>query len=169
MAKAKTGLFYIRATIDVDTSETPQQEDLSVYVDPVNRQGLLIRQVDFIWHDKATFLPMQPSADWEAVIQIHDTTLGALVAFENPHQVASASLVSVNASATEANQDFFPDRLGMGKGEGRIVVNDSLEIVTDGSASVPANLAVTMILECQVVTLSQKDYISLALQSVADN
>jgi len=34
---------------------------------------------------------------------------------------------------------------------------------------VPANLAVTMILECQVVTLSQKDYISLALQSVADN
>ena len=64
--------------------------------------------------------------------------------------------------------DFFPDRLGMAKGEGRIVVNDTLEICTDGSANIPGTAVVCVVMEVQVVKLSEKDYISLALQSVAD-
>ena len=56
----------------------------------------------------------------------------------------------------------------MTKGEGRITVNDTLEIVADGSANVPADLECCIVLECQVVKLSKEDYVSLALQSVAD-
>jgi hypothetical protein len=166
MATKKTNSFYIRETIDVDTSLNTESMDLSVYVDPVNKQGLLIRQCDFIWTDKADWVP--PAADaWQAAVQIHDTALGGMADPENTHQVASGSIVSTT-SGSFSDEDFFPDRLGMAKGEGRIVVNDTLEIATLGAGSIPAGYVVTIVLEVQVVKLSEKDYISLALQSVAD-
>jgi hypothetical protein len=168
VATKKTNSFYLRETIEVNAAPAQESMDLSVYVDPVNKQGLLIRQVDFIWYDGGTFLPMDPGADWQAAIQIHDTALEGLVDLENTHQVASASILAVSGSTVTKSQDFFPDRLGMAKGEGRIVVNDTLEICTDGSASIPAAAVCTVVMEVVVVKLSEKDYISLALQSVAD-
>ena len=169
MAKAKTGTFYLRETINVDASPQQEEMDLTVYVDPVNSQGLLIRAVDFIWYDSATWLPLDPAADWQGAIQLHDSALGGLADLENEHQVASGSITAVLGSGVFSDQDFFPDRLGMTKGEGRIVVNDTLEIATDGSASVPANCVCTIVLEVQVVKLTKEDYISLALQSVSNN
>ena len=146
MATKKTNSFYIRETIDVDSSLTVETIDLSVYVDPVNKQGLLIRQVDFIWTDKTDWVP-PPAAAWQAAVQIHDTALGGMA---------------------DSDQDFFPDRLGMAKGEGRICVNDTMELCTLGAGSIPTGYVCTAVLEVQVVKLSEKDYISLALQSVAD-
>jgi hypothetical protein len=169
MAKAKTATFYLRETINVDSSATQEEMDLTVYVDPVNSQGLLIRNVDFIWYDSNTYLPLDPSADWQGTIQLHDSNLGGLADLENEHQIASGSITAVTSSGVFSDQDFFPDRLGMAKGEGRIVVNDSLEIATDGSASVPANCVCTVVLEVQVVKLTKEDYISLALQSVSNS
>jgi hypothetical protein len=166
MATKKTNSFYIRETIDVDTSLNVETMDLSVYVDPVNKQGLLIRQADFIWTEKDDWVPPAAAA-WQATCQIHDTALGGLADPENTHQVASGSIVSTD-SGSFSDEDFFPDRLGMAKGEGRIVVNDTLEICTDGNGTIPTNYVVTVVLEVQVVKLSEKDYISLALQSVAD-
>ncbi len=170
MAKAKTSTFYLRETIDVDSTPTQSEIDLTVYVDPVNSQGLLIRAVDFIWYDSATFLPLDANADWQAAIQLHDSNLGGLVDLENEHQVASGSITSISGSEVSSDQDFFPDRLGMAKGEGRIVVNDSLEVATDaGGSSIPATMVCTVVMEVQVVRLSKEDYISLALQSVSQN
>lgn len=169
MAKAKTSTFYLRETINVDSSPQQEEMDLTVYVDPVNSQGLLIRNVDFIWYDSATFLPLDPSADWQGTIQVHDSNLGGLADLENEHQIASGSITAVTSSGVFSDQDFFPDRLGMAKGEGRIVVNDTLELATDGSASVPANCVCTIVMEVQVVKLTKEDYISLALQSVSNN
>tara|TARA_Y100000748_G_C15493646_1_gene487432 strand:- start:2060 stop:2557 length:498 start_codon:yes stop_codon:yes gene_type:complete len=165
MAAAKTNSFYIRETIDVDTTVSIDNIDLSLYVDPVNKQALLIKNVDFIWA-LSTFLPA-PAAVYQATCQLHDTTLGALREFDNQHQVASGGLVGTTSSVS-SDVDFFPDRLGMAKGEGRIIVNDSMEIVTLGN-SVNAAQQVTVVMECQVVKLSEKDYITLAMQQVADN
>jgi len=166
MAKAKTNSFYIRETIDVDTSLTTETMDLSVYVDPVNKQGLLCRSIDFIWTDKTAWVPPAAAA-WQATVQVHDTALGGLADPENTHQVASGSIVSTT-SGSFSDEDFFPDRLGMAKGEGRIVVNDTLELCTLGTGSIPTGYIVTVVMEVQVVKLSEKDYISLALQQVAD-
>jgi hypothetical protein len=165
MAAAKTNSFYIRETIDVDTVTTLDNIDLSLYVDPVNKQALLVKNVDFIWA-LSTFLP-PPAAIFQATCQLHDTTLGALREFDNSHQVASGAIVGTTSSIS-SDVDFFPDRLGMAKGEGRIIVNDSMEIAT--SAVTPnALLQCTVVMECQVVRLSEKDYITLAMQQVADN
>tara|TARA_Y100000015_G_C2389278_1_gene89212 strand:- start:787 stop:1284 length:498 start_codon:yes stop_codon:yes gene_type:complete len=165
MATTKTNSFYIRETIDVDTTVSIDNIDLSLYVDPVNKQALLIKNVDFIWALN-TFLPA-PAAAYQATCQLHDTTLGALREFDNQHQVASGAIVGTTSSVS-SDVDFFPDRLGMAKGEGRIIVNDSMEIVTLGN-SVNAAQQVTVVMECQVVKLSEKDYITLAMQQVADN
>tara|TARA_B100001245_G_C22852907_1_gene410009 strand:+ start:523 stop:1035 length:513 start_codon:yes stop_codon:yes gene_type:complete len=170
MAKAKTSTFYLRETIAVDATPVQSEMDLTVYVDPVNSQGLLIRAADFIWFDSTTFLPLDANADWQAAIQLHDSNLGGLVDLSNEHQVASGSITSISGSEVSSDQDFFPDRLGMAKGEGRIVVNDSLEIASDaGGASIPANMVCCVVLEVQVVKLNKEDYISLALQSVSQN
>tara|TARA_B100000470_G_C19760934_1_gene378303 strand:+ start:185 stop:706 length:522 start_codon:yes stop_codon:yes gene_type:complete len=167
MAKAKTNTFYLRETIEVNAGPSFETMDLSVYVDPVNKQGLLIRNVDFIWSLSDTWLPPAAAA-FQAAIQIHDTALGGMVDLENTHQVASGS-VTATTSTVARDQDFFPDRLGMAKGEGRICVNDTLEIVTDGSAAgIPGTYVCTVVMEVQVVKLTEKDYISLALQQVAD-
>lgn len=166
MASAKTNSFYIRETIDVDTTVSIDNIDLSLYVDPVNKQALLIKNVDFIWALN-TFLPA-PANVYQATCQLHDTTLGALREFDNQHQVASGGLVGTASSVT-SDVDFFPDRLGMAKGEGRIIVNDSMEIVTLGAGTLNAAQQVTVVMECQVVKLSEKDYITLAMQQVADN
>ena len=168
MAKAKTNSFYLRETLDVDTVANTEQMDLSIYVDPVNKQGILVKSVDYIWFDKTTFLPVDATADWQVAVQLHDTTLGALVDPENTHMISSASLVSILNSNITSDEDFFPDRLGMSKGEGRIIVNDSLEVASLGSGSTPANLQCCIVMEVQVVKLTEKDYISLALQQVAD-
>ena len=165
MATAKTNSFYIRETIDVDTTLSLDNIDLSLYVDPVNKQALLIKNVDFIWA-LSTFLPA-PAAVYQATCQLHDTTLGALREFDNQHQVASGGIVGTLSSVT-SDVDFFPDRLGMAKGEGRIIVNDSMEIATLG-VTVNAAQQVTVVMECQVVKLTEKDYITLAMQQVADN
>jgi len=165
MAKSKTNTFYLRETIEVNTGLSTEDMDLSIYVDPVNKQGLLIRAVDFIWTDSTDWVP-PPAAVWQAAVQIHDTALGGMADPENTHQVASGSVVSTS-SGTFSDSDFFPDRLGMAKGEGRIVVNDTLEIVTLGTGVV-GDYVVTVVMEVEVVKLTERDYISLALQAVAD-
>jgi len=169
MARAKTGIFYIKAIIDVDATVTTISEDLSVYVNPVNRQGLLIRSVDYIWYDSANNLPMNFATDGQFAVQVHETTLGIMADYDNSHMIASGSLFYDSTGILTNNQDFFPDRLGHSKGEGRVVVNDSLEIVSDGAGTTPANLQCCVVLECQVIKLTERDYITLALQSVADN
>ncbi len=167
MAKSKTNTFYLRETLEVNAGLNTETMDLSVYVDPVNKQGLLIRAVDFIWTDSSDWVP-PAAAIWQASVQIHDTALGGMADPENTHQIASGSVVSTT-SGSFSDQDFFPDRLGMAKGEGRIVVNDTLEITTLGAgAGLPGNYVVTVVMEVEVVKLTEKDYISLALQAVAD-
>jgi len=165
MASAKTSTFYVRESFDVTTAGTPTTMDLSLYVDPVNRQGLLVRNVDFIWSSKTTFLPL-PASAFQMATQVHDSVLGGMASYDSQHQVASGALVGTT-SGLYASSDFFPDRLGMSKGEGRIIVNDTLEIVADSNVNV-GNAQCTVVLECQVIKLSEKDYIALALQSVAD-
>lgn len=170
MARAKTSTFYIREETGVSSGATALDTiDLSLYVDPVNKQALLIKSVDFIWTDSTNYLPINWTADGYVGIQLHDSTLGGMFSLENQHQVASGSVWYDAAGAVSNTMDFFPDKLGRSKGEGRIVVNDSLEVATRGGGTVPANSIVTVCLECEVVKLSEKDYIALALQTVAEN
>lgn len=170
MARAKTSTFYIREETGVSAGATALDTiDLSLYVDPVNKQALLIKSVDFIWTDSTNYLPIAYTADAQLAIQLHDSNLGGMFSLENQHQVASGSVFYDHTGSIASNMDFFPDKLGRAKGEGRIVVNDSLEVATRGNGGIPNGSIITVCLECEVVKLSEKDYIALALQTVAEN
>lgn len=170
MARAKTAPFQIRFEVGLTNATTNiVTPDLSMYVDPVNRQALMIHQADFIFTDSSNYLPINFAADNQTSVQIHDSTLGGMFALTSPHQVASASLYYDSTGILTQAQDFFPDTMGRAMGGGRIVVNDSLEVCARSDGTTVANSIVTVVLECTVVKLSEKDFIALALQTVADN
>lgn len=169
MSKARSAPFTIATTLDMNatTNAVTNAVDLSAYVDPADRQGVEILAVDFIFHNSSTKLPIVSASDFQVMCQTKDNSAGDLLDFDNLHLVASAGFVNDGSAGQYMAADIYPDVLMRGKG-GRIVVNDSLEVVGKASAST-ANLAVTARITMQVVTLTNKDYMALALTTVADN
>ena len=61
--------------------------------------------------------------------------------------------------------DLYPDALATPSG--RIVVDDQMTLVGK-SSDTTANMRVAVLIKAKVVTLSNKDYMALALQTVAN-
>lgn len=169
MAKAKTGLFYITAPLTMSSTTAPQTTtlDLGAYCDPADKQGVMITAVDYIYQSQSDFMPPAFAADTRVKIEVHDAVLGSLVGANNYHLVSSSGISVSGQKNVEMTTDLWPDRFGIGKNEGRIVVNDELEIMGKSSASL-ANLQCVVRLTVKVVTLTNKDFMSLALQTVAN-
>jgi hypothetical protein len=171
MARAKTAPFFImEQQTGLSTSPEALTIDVGAYVDPADSQGIEILKVDYIW-DGTDNLPINNGAtDFRATAQLKDNTNGDLVNPVNLHLISSAGLVydgGQNPAGMTNVTDVYPDRLGIGK-EGRVVVNDQLEFVTKSSANVNTGRCTVRIM-ARVVTLSKKDYMTLALQTVSDN
>lgn len=167
MAKARSGKFQIRKTLDgMTTGTTVAEIDLGAYVDPADAQGVELLAVDFIWHDASTNLPIDHTADFRAVAQLKDNINGNIVGFENTHLVASAGLTYDVGAGVYNTTDIFPDMLYLSKDGGRIVVNDVLEFCMKGSTTV-SDAACTVVIDARIVGLTKKDYMALALTTVA--
>lgn len=166
MSKAKTKEFVVAREIDiVNTSATSQLIDLSAYVDAGDNQGVEILAVDYIWYNKQTYLPMDTTTNFEAAVQVKDNTEGALISPESIHLISSAGYSNSGSNVFVTHSDIFPDTL---PGMGRVVVNDALEVVGDNSTTV-SNFACTVRITMRVVKLTKRDWMQIALQTVADN
>ena len=166
MAKAKTGSFFIRRTVDCSgTSPNPVTVDTSAYVDPADRQGIMIESVDFVWYNDNTNLPYQSASDRQHAVQMLTGAYTTLQALDEEDLIASASLVSDGAAGQYNAQDLYPDVLGTG--DGRIVVDDQMTLLGQ-SSSAASDLACAVIIKAKVVQLTNKDYMALALQTVAN-
>ena len=168
MAKAKTAPFYISENqIGLSTSPEAVTIDVGAYVDPADSQGIEILSVDYIWDDTSNLPISNGSTDFRATAQLKDNTNGDLVSPTSLHLISSAHLSYSDVAVTDNVTDVYPDRLGIGK-DGRIVVNDQLEFCVKSSAAVATGRCTVRIM-ARVVTLTKKDYMTLALQTVADN
>lgn len=171
MARSKTAPFYIMEQI-AGLSPTTKTVDIDVgaYVDPADSQGIEILSVDYIW-DNNDNLPINASStDFRATAQLKDNTNGDLVNPTNIHLISSAHLTydgGTQPSGMSNVSDVYPDRMGIGK-EGRVCVNDTLEFVLKSSATVASGRCTVRIM-ARVVTLTKKDYMTLALQTVGEN
>lgn len=166
MARAKTAPFWICDTqVGLTTSPESITIDVGAYVDPADSQGLEILQVDYIWDDTSN-LPI--GAATRATAQLKDNTNGDLVSPANLHLISSGHLSIDTDAYMSAATDVFPDRLNLGKDGGRVVVNDTLEFVTKAAATNNTGRCTVRIC-ARVITLTKKDYMTLALQTVADN
>ena len=166
MAKAKTASFYIRRTIDVSaTTPGVLNIDTSAYVDPADRQGLQIESVDFIFYNSATNLPLLASAPEVSAAQLLSGAYTTMQAYDNEDMIASAGNSFANGGGSYKAGNEYPDVLGTQ--DGRITVDDNLSLV-GRSATTFTGATVTVIIKARVVTLSNKDYMALAMQTVAN-
>lgn len=170
MARAKTQPFIITEVVSAANTTAVQSGilDLSAYVDPGDSQGVEVMQVDYIYFDQSNNMPISHSADFKAVAQLKDNTNGNLVSYDNIHLVSSGSIYFDSAFVVSNASDVYPDILYISKDGGRVSVNDSMEICVKSSANVP-NLAVAVRITLRVISLTKKDYMTLALQTVSDN
>ena len=166
MAKAKTASFYIRRTVDI-SSATPDVVtiDTSAYVDPADRQGIMIEHVDYVFFDSSNNLPLAPAADEISAVQLLTGAYTTLQSYDEEDLISSAGVFfDAGAGVFNAN-DLYPDVLGTP--DGRIVVDDQMSLV-GASGTAFSNAKCAIIIKAKVVTLTNKDYMALALQTVAN-
>jgi hypothetical protein len=165
MAKAKTGSFYIRRKVDCSaTSPDVVSIDTSAYVDPADRQGVMIESVDFVFYNDSTNLPFL-SASEASGVQLLSGAYTTLQDYDNEDLIASGGLVHDAQSGVHNATDVYPDILGTQ--DGRIVVDDNLTLL-GASASAFSNCVCAVLIKAKVVTLTNKDYMALAMQTVAN-
>ena len=165
MAKAKTATFFIRRDLDISgASAATTTIDTSAYVDPADRQGVMIEEVDYIFYNGGTNLPYNASS-LQTAVQLLSGAYTDLERYDNEDLISSGGLVYDAQGGQHNASDLYPDALATPGG--RIVVDDQLSLVGKPSTGM-AGLRVAVLIKAKVVTLTNKDYMALALQTVAN-
>ena len=161
-----------RLTISAAATETFATIDLGSYVDVGDRQALQIHSVDFIYQGTTagTRVPAALNANGSVYCQVTDLNRGGLVFANDRALVASGTLALDIGGYLNNATDLYPDNFGKGSDDGRYVVNDALYITglstaLDTGASATVNITVRV--NASIVTLSQKDFMAIAIQSTA--
>ena len=159
-----------RVTISAADTETTATIDLGSYVDVGDRQALQVHSVDFIFQGTSGGESVTLAAGGSAfmTVQVTDLNRGGLVFANDRALVASGDINYDNDGFLSQAADLYPDNYGKGADDGRYVVNDALYI-TGLSTAVGAAKAinVTVRVNASIVTLSQKDFMAIAIQSTA--
>lgn len=165
MAKAKTATFFIRRKLDIAaTTAATLTIDTSAYVDPADRQGLMIEEVDYIFFDSSNKLPYETTTRQYAV-QLLAGGFSELQDYDNEDLISSGGMVMSSTYQPSKDADVYPDALATPGG--RILVDDQMTLVGK-SSDTSANMTVAVLIKAKVVSLSNKDYMALALQTVAN-
>ena len=100
-------------------------------------------------------------------MQVLDLNRGGLV-FANDRALISSARFLWAGTHSDMEADMYPDNFGKGADDGRYVVNDTLyleAIVNDLATNKSCNVIVRV--NASIVTLSQKDFMAIAIQSTA--
>ena len=182
MAKSKTGTFTLVERINGATATAgifSGTLDLGAYVDVGDQQAIAIESVDFIVQAYETDndvwsgdLPGHSATDVTFDMQLSDLNPGGLIlpADDNSLVATGTLLIDDGNNVASLGPDLYPDNFGK-LDESRMVVNDSLYLVCDASATALANdqWACTVRVRCRIVKLSTKDWMAIAIQSTASD
>ena len=183
MAKALTGSFYLTETVTLaaasaDGSRATGTIDLGAYVNVPTGQAISISEVDFIWQNGSLYdgnVEGMLAANGSLSQQLTDLNPGTLfVRADNQSLIASGAMnIDVANNIASHSNDMYPDSFYSGKdlSESFMVVNDTLYLTVgnDGAAIGSATVNCTVRIRARVVTLSQENWIALALQSTASD
>ena len=172
MATKKTAMFTLTERLTLSAAADPTASatiDLGSYVDVGDRQALQIHSIDYIYQGASGSLHVVASMpnNSSALVQVLDLNRGGLV-FANDRALISSGTLHLDGQGGYSNEaDMYPDNFGKGADDGRFVVNDTLyiEATIDGTSVAATNITVRV--NASIVTLSQKDFMAIAIQSTA--
>ena len=144
--------------------------DLGSYVDVGDRQALQIHSVDYVVQgtDASTPLGSTFAGDSEVQAQVTDLNRGDFVFANDRALVSSMRLIYDSAGNASQDADLYPDNYGKGADDGRFVVNDALYCaLVCSSIATDQEVNVTVRVNASIVTLTQKDFMAIAIQSTA--
>ena len=170
MARIKTSSFFIATNVEnILSTGTNTTLDISQFVDAPAGQAILVEQVAFNWYNADTYLPLVSGSatDYQWTGQLKDSTGLLLIDPTSEDLISQSHYVSDGNGGVYSEDDMMPDVMGYAAGEGRLVISSNLQLTCKGSATL-ANASCSVRIKCRVVTLDQKDWIALALQSVAE-
>jgi len=181
MATSKTGSFWLTesVTIGAGASGATGSIDLGAYVDVGDAQAVAIESVDVIWQSQNTttgtyssYFDGSVGGDAAFDVQLSDINPGGVIvrADDNSLIASAALLVADTENIVSMGPDLYPDNFGK-LDESRMVVNDSLYVVSTSTVVAAANRSIiaTLRIKCRIVKLSQKDWMSIAIQSTASD
>lgn len=125
----------------------------------------MIEHVDFIFYNQSNNLPITSGSDRQVAVQLLTGAYTALQPYDNEDLVASAGFYVDSGAGVYSDSDIYPDLLG--STEGRIVVDDTMSILAMANSAF-ANARCALVIKAKVVQLTNKDYMALALQTVAN-
>jgi hypothetical protein len=187
MATSKTSSFWLTEEVVVEAGDAIQQAtvDIGSLVDVGDQQAFSIEEVEYICQRKAgaiydskinDILP----AEGSCTFQLSDLNPGTQVlAASDTNLISQGQLhvstswdgaaAMVNSNTFSHSTSFHPDTFGK-LSEARNVVNDQMYALVDVSGNVlTSDLAVTFRIKGRIVKLSTKDWIALAVSSVAND
>lgn len=172
MATKKTAPFTLTERLTLGgTARVQDTIDIASYVDVGDRQALLVHSVDYIVQgtDASETLTTTFGANAEVSMQLLDLNRGALVFANDRALISSGRLMfGLAGNTVDIESDVYPDNFGKGSMEGRFVVNDQLYFQAAASTvAAGEEVNITVRIECSIVTLSQKDFMAIAIQSTA--
>ena len=110
------------------------------------------------------------NANGSVYCQVTDLNRGGLVFANDRALVASGTLALDIGGYLNNATDLYPDNFGKGADDGRYVVNDALYITGLSTAldtGASATINITVRVNASIVTLSNKDFMAIAIQSTA--
>ena len=159
-----------RVTISATNTDTFATIDLGSYVDVGDRQALQVHSVDYIFQGTTANDQMPDSllAGQSVLVQVTDLNRGGLVFSNDRALVSSAALFQSGAGDLNMDTDLYPDNYGKGSDDGRYVVNDALYITARSTGvAVGESINCVVRVNASIVTLSNKDFMAIAIQSTA--
>jgi len=180
MTKSMTGSFYLTETVQLPVTAVSGDRvqgtiDLGAYVNVPTGQAIAISECDFIWQIGTDFSgPIAQAGAGDCALNSQLTDLnpgGAFVRADDSSLIASQHIdIDDSANLSTSEQDIFPDNFGPAAlSEAFLVVNDQMYLVAgiDGADVDVDVLYCTVRIRAQVVKLSNRDWMALALQSTA--
>jgi hypothetical protein len=172
MATKKTAIFTLTERLTLATGATPSASatiDMGSYVDVGDRQAIQVHSVDYVFQGATAQDAINGSApnNSATLIQVMDLNRGGLVFANDRALISSGALRLDGQGAPHMDADLYPDNFGKGADDGRFVVNDALYVEAHNTGTTTAALNVTVRVNASIVTLSQKDFMAIAIQSTA--
>ena len=181
MATAKTGSFYLTDVAllpagSVAGTRVQATIDLGAYVNVPTGQAIAIESVDFIYQtaDGNGSGNELLAADGAIAAQLTDLNPSTTLLIADDQSLVASGCLNVDFSGNGVSHtsDLYPDNFGPASlSEAFMVVNDTLYLVAGNNAGAVGtqNVSVTARVRCRVVKLSQKDWMSIAIQQTASD